>query len=401
MPIVAGEKLGRTSTSSSRNNKTQPMLSRFLTIAILTLLTASCSERTQSKPSNESAETPGSTLGPATLGDKGSGGTFWQKLEMKEFTDSKGTVVPLMPFPATWKINQGHSQGKPSITGPYGVKITDFPAQSFMDNYDPSLQRAYAQGGQPLRSMPGVDQLIQQDIVPWLASNGFQYVRHYEIPEISKMDKWYSDQLYKAMPSRSDVVAIGTDWVSTDGRPYFLLIHLNVSTSQTMQYWYYMCTGLEAEPEHFQKAKKQLIFALSNTRYNLQPIMAYNQEEARRVGQSWAAHNERMIRNQAAFEASQRAHVNRSNAINEAIMSGWRERNAASDRNHEQFIDGIYERTNVVDPSTGQGYKVAAGANQYWMNSNGEYIGTDLQDYNPNLDENMNEIRWQELKELK
>ena len=129
--------------------------------------------------------------------------------------------------------------------------------------------------------------------------------------------------------------------------------------------------------------------------------MAYNQEEAKRVGQSWAAHNERMIRNQAAFEASQRAHVNRSNAINEAIMTGWRERNAASDRNQEQFIDGIYERTNVVDPSTDQWYKVAAGANQYWMNSNGEYIGTDLQDYNPNLDENMNEIRWQELKELK
>jgi predicted oxidoreductase (fatty acid repression mutant protein) len=36
---------------------------------------------------------------------------------------------------------------------------------------------------------------------------------------------------------------------------------------------------------------------------------------------------------------------------------------------------------------------LAAGANQYWMNSNGEYIGTQLQNYNPNLDDNMNEQR--------
>jgi len=82
-------------------------------------------------------------------------------------------------------------------------------------------------------------------------------------------------------------------------------------------------------------------------------------------------------------------------------MSGWRERNASSDRQQEQTIDGIYERTNVQDPETGQKYKVAAGANQYWMNSNGEYISTQLHDYNPNLDKNMNEQKWQQLKQIK
>ncbi|MBK6838291.1 MAG: hypothetical protein IPG90_08435 [Bacteroidetes bacterium] len=73
----------------------------------------------------------------------------------------------------------------------------------------------------------------------------------------------------------------------------------------------------------------------------------------------------------ANFEAQQRAFVNKSNAINDAIMNGWRANNAASDKQQEQRVDGIYERTNVVDPSNGQRYKVAAGANQYWMNSNG------------------------------
>lgn len=324
---------------------------------------------------------------------------FWEKLVVTEFKDKNGIVTATIPLPSSWKIMERNSNGGPTITGDHGVKVTDFPWQSFMYNYNPAIQQAYA--GQQMREMPGVEQLIQQDLVPWANQQGLKFVKYYEIPEISQIDKWYSDQLYKAMPSRSEVAAFGTEWKTSDGSPYLMILHLNVSTSDAMQGWYYMCNALEAEPAHFETAKKQLIFALSNTRYNLEPIAAFNQSEAQKAGQSWAAHNQRMAQNQANFEASQRAHVNRSNAINDAIMSGWRERNAASDRNQEQFIDVINERDNVVDPNTGQKYKVAAGSNQYWMNSNGEYIGSNLQDYNPNLDKNMDQQRWQQLKKVK
>jgi hypothetical protein len=330
----------------------------------------------------------------------GSGNGFWEKLVMAEMRNADGMVSAIMPVPSSWKIHPATSSSA-SITGPNGINIVDFPLRMFMINYDPTIQYGYQQSGQQMRAMPGVDQLIQQDFVPWGQSRGLQLVKYEEIPEISKLDKWYSDQLYKAMPSRSDVMAIGIDWKTSDGKPYFLLLRLNVSTSQTMQNWYYLSSGLEADPAYFEAAKKQFIFSLSNLRYNLEPIMVYNRQEAERVGQSWAAHNQRMAQNQAAFEAQQQAFVNKSNAVNDAIMSGWRERNAASDKNQEQFIDGIYERTNVIDPATGKGYKVAAGANQYWMNSNGEYIGTKLQDYNPNLDDNMNEQKWQQLKQVK
>jgi hypothetical protein len=334
-------------------------------------------------------------------GQDGSNG-FWEKLVMVELKDANGMVAAIMPFPASWKIGQGNSsQGGASITGPKGLKVTDFPARSFMNNYDPGLQQVYAQSGQQMRGMPAIEQLVQQDFVPWAHNQGMQLVKFYEIPEVSKMDKWYSDQLFKAMPSRSDVAAIGIDWKKKDGTPYFMIVHLNVSTSNAMQNWYYMTSGLEADADYVETAKKQYIFALANTRYNLQPIMTYNEQEAQRVGQSWAAHNRRMAQNQANFEANQRAFVNKSEAINDAIMKGWREKNASSDRNQERFIDGVYERTNVQNTETGQQYKVAAGANQYWMNSNGEYISTQLNDYNPNLDQSMNEVNWQQLKEVK
>ena len=81
-------------------------------------------------------------------------------------------------------------------------------------------------------------------------------------------------------------------------------------------------------------------------------------------------------------------------------MNGYNARNAASDRQQEQTIDGIYERTKVQNTETGQNYKVDGYHNQYWMNSNGEYIGTNQSGYNPNLDENMNNQKWQELKQV-
>lgn len=374
------------------------MSPRYFFIALALIFTiCSCNSNSNKQPgggsetaaAGENDETP---AGSEDQGKTGSNG-FWEKLEMRELRDQNGMVAAIMPLPSSWKLGGGST-----LSGPNGIRVTDYPAKNFMINYNQSLQYAYQSGGQQMRAMPGIEQLIQEDFVPVAANSGLEFVRYYEIPEISKMDKWYSDQLYKAMPSRSDVLAYGTEWKTKEGNPYFLLIHLNVSTSEAMQTWYYMSSGLEADPEHFEKAKKQYIFALANTRYNLQPIMVYNEQEAQRVGRSWAAHNQRMIQNQANFEAQQRAFVNKSNAINDAIMSGWRERNAASDKQQEQRIDNIYERTNVVDPTTGQGYKVSAGANNYWMNSNGEYIGTQLQGYDPNLDKNMNEIKWQELK---
>ena len=197
------------------------------------------------------------------------------------------------------------------------------------------------------------------------------------------------------------MVAIGTEWKDANGNPFFLLLHINVSNTAEMQNWYYMANSVEAEPGYFEQARKQYIFSLANTHYPLEPIMAYNEREAQKAGISWAAHNQRMAQNQANFEASQRAHVNRTNAINDAIMSGWRERNAASDRQQEQFIDVITERTNVIDPTTGQKYKVSSGYNHYWMNSNGEYISTNQFSYNPNQDDNLNGVKWQELNEVK
>jgi hypothetical protein len=236
------------------------------------------------------------------------------------------------------------------------------------------------------------------DFVPELSRQGWTFVKWYEVPEVTKIDKWYNDQLYKAVPMQTEVMAIGTEWKSSDGSPAFMITHLLVSNSESMQTWYHYSSVLKAEKAHFEKARKQYIFSMANKRYALEPIRQYNQMEAQKAGQSWAAHNKRMAQNQAAFEQQQRDYVNRTNGINDAIMSNWNQSNASSDRQHQMTIDGIREEENATNTSTGQQYKTSIHYNNYWMNSSGQYISTNQNDYNPNLDENLNNQNWDQLQ---
>lgn len=365
-------------------------LQLFAVIAILAL--SACNSETsngQTATTGTTENTSGSTNNQANPNN-----TFWEELVMHEIKDNRGVVSATVPLPSSWKINANGS-----ISGPNNLKVTNYPLHSFMMNYDPNLQYAYSQT--PMRAMPEIGQLIQEDVVPSAQSLGFKYIKHYELPEVSKIDKWYSDQLYKAMPSESYIFVYGIDLEDRNGNPAFLLLHTTRSESQSMQSWGYFASLLEADNGKLEKAKKQYLFGVTNTRYNLEPIMAYNRSEAEKAGQSWAAFNKRMAANQAAFEAHQAAHINRTNAINDAIMSGWNERSKAMDKNQDQFLDYVYERQNVQNAETGEKHKVEYGYNRYWMNSDGEYIATQQQNYDPNADENMNQQNWQELNKIK
>ncbi len=338
----------------------------------------------------------------STSSNKKSGSTNklnnnWEKLTMVPTKDSKGTITSQAPFPSSWTIKNAR-QGEPSITGPNNVRVMDQPFKSFVYTNDYQMQQMYMQSGQPVSPWPGPDALVQQFFVPELNSQGWKFLRQYNVPEVAKLDKWYNDQLFKAMPSQTDVFAIGTEWQTSDGSKAFMITRALVSTTYDMQTWYYFSSVLKADKGYFDKAVKQYLFALGNTRYALEPIMAYNQAEAQRVGQSWAAFNQRMAQNQANFEQQQRNYVNNSNAINDAIMNGYNSRSASSDQQHQNYIDGIYEQDNATNTSTGNNYKTSIHYNEYWMNSNGEYISTNNSNYNPNLDDDLNGSNWDKLK---
>ncbi|CAN5403621.1 hypothetical protein BH09BAC1_BH09BAC1_29200 [soil metagenome] len=321
----------------------------------------------------------------------------WQKLEMVTYKDNKGNVIAEAPYPPTWDANRSGKKGEPSITGPNGIRVVDQGFESFIYSNDPYYQQLYAQSGQTVRPWQGAENIVKQDFVPELRNQGWTLKRWYEVPEVAKVDKWYNDQMYKAVPMQMEIVAIGSEWENGSGEPAFMITHVSVSNTQQLQSWSYYSSVLKADRNHFEAARKQYIFSMANTRYALEPIMEYNKMEAQKAGQSWAAHNQRMAQNQANFEKQQRDFVNRSNSINEAIMTGWEKSNASSDRQHQKTIDGIREEENAYSGS-GQQYKTSIHYNNYWLSSDGQYISTNQNSYDPNQDQGLNNQNWQQLK---
>ncbi len=378
---------------------------RYLYLFLVLALAAGCGD----SATDTASETTVNADGTVATHEEGNNGAStasnqkkkpsnnWQKLEMIAFKDNKGRVIAEAPYPPDWNIKTMIKQGEPGITGPNGVKIMDQPFKSYIYTNDPYYQQLYTQSGQQVIPWPGAEQLVKQHFVPELRNQGWTFKRWYEVPEVAKVDKWYNDQLYKAVPMKMQVVAIGSEWENANGEPAFMITHAQVSNTDLLQTWSYYSSVLKADKGHFDKAKKQYIFSMANTRYALEPIMEYNQEEARKAGQSWAAHNQRMAQNQANFEKQQRDFVNRSNSINESVMSNWEQNNASSDRQHQKTIDGIREEDNSYS-SSGQQYKTSIHYNNYWISSDGQYISTNQNDYNPNQDDNLNNQNWQKLQ---
>lgn len=307
-----------------------------------------------------------------------------------------GMISAELPLPADWRITRGLPGSTSVLEGPNGVKVVDYPLQMFMLPRDPRMQQLYAQSGQVVRPLPNVESLVQTDLVPWAASRGFRLVKSYSLPEIARVDQQYDDKLFKVMPARKSFWAIGSEWVDAQGKTAFLLMRGQATTPANGDLnWGYYCTSLESTPEFFQVARRHLVHAIVNARHNPEQIAAYNQREAQAVQRSQAAHGARMQQNQQAFDAQQRAFTQRSNAAHDALQQGHDARNAASDRSHQRTINTIRGEETVTNPATGQRHQVEGGAQQYWLNNQGQYIpgnGT----YDPNADSNVNGTQWQE-----
>ncbi|MBT8469601.1 MAG: hypothetical protein KJN97_12725 [Deltaproteobacteria bacterium] len=307
--------------------------------------------------------------------------------------------IARVPLPAKWQLDTEHAPGEPSVVGPNGIRGYDTPFKGFSFPLDALQRQVYRQTKQKKRRFRSMEKVIEQDFVPEATKRGTHLVRTYEIPELAKYDERYHSQLYEALPSRKRFLAVGTEWEDEQGEPSFILIRLKVSEGQGSQFWSYYSHRLEAPRSVYEKAKEDLLYAVLNTEHNLAFIAANNQKEKAKSEAFWRKHRRRMNANQRNFEAQQRAFKERSDATNDAIMKGWRDRNAASDRMHDKTIDSIRDEQNMRDPSTGQSYKVESGADQYWKNDQGEYIKSDDRFYNPNRDPNVNNQDWNEMEE--
>ncbi|MBK5213551.1 MAG: hypothetical protein JJE55_07825 [Flavobacteriaceae bacterium] len=300
-----------------------------------------------------------------------------------------------IPFPSNWKKETG---GDYMFTGPNGIKVHNERGGSFMFSNDPQMNQMYQQSGMQVQFPKSIDQVINEGFMEYANKINRKLVKKYPLPQFAAWDKQFDDKLYKSMPSQKTFTVYGLEWRDPDGKMFLTVVHHFVSYDQMGGYWGISYSVLETPGEIFEATKKQFMNGLLNQQTNPQWVQAVNQQDQQKAIASNAAHQGRM-NDISAFGANNTARYNARMAAMDQNMESWRANQAAGDRNQEQFLDYVNERTNVVDPNTGQVYKVDAGADQYWMNNNGEYIKSDNSNYNPNQDDNINNQTWTEYEE--
>jgi hypothetical protein len=321
-----------------------------------------------------------------------------EKVKMHTVMDTQRNMpMYQIPLPADWKIVTPATHEDPNIIGPGGVKIYYKQGGSFTFSNDPYMQQLYAQSGQQMRQPINAQQVVQQDLAPQLSNHGLKSVRNYPLPEVAQRSQTYSRKLYKSAPSQEYFDAAGSEWSDGKGNTILVIVDQMISDGAGMVYWYYSLKVLEAPDDKYQQAKKAFLYGIVNTQDNPQQIQAYNLSEQQKTNQSWSQHNAKMQQNQQNFDRQQALHRSTTDAVNRSLNSAYESQNAASDRSQKQFLNTIKEESTVTNPYDGKQYQVDSGADQYWVNSDGEYIPQGSPDYNPNADPD-NYKQWQQVE---
>ncbi len=297
------------------------------------------------------------------------------KIIMHAIVDAKtGMVSSQMPLPASWKVTPK------GITGPNGIEAKDFPGASLMN-----------------RQIYSIDQIIQTDIAQLMRRNNAQQLRVIDLPEVARCDQRMMANYWSAMPTQKMHWVKGVEFKDAEGKLGILVVHLTSMRTQFGATNFYYLSALTANPSHYESAKKAFLYGISNIKQNPEHLAMYNRNEQQKSQASWNNHNARMRSNQATFNSFQQTQSTLSD-IGDIYHQGYQNRSAMTDQGQANAVDGIWGRQTVTNPYNNQQVQMEHGYNNYYINSDNEYIGTDDMFYDPNMDNTVNHQEWQRIE---
>lgn len=116
-----------------------------------------------------------------------------------------------------------------------------------------------------------------------------------------------------------------------------------------------------------------------------------------RLAASAAAHNARMASREAAFQRSQAQYHSTASGISDISIQGYWKRSEINDRRCRKEVDMIRERNTMINPYTNPTIHVPSGYNQYYINPQGNVIGSNNANFKPNINRQYNGIEWKKL----
>ncbi len=322
------------------------------------------------------------------------------------FTDANtGLTVSTSPYPSDWEVISRPSytldQKIPvfliQIQGPDNLKAFNTPIKYHLSYQNPQTARFMSNSGlgQMIRPEVNAKQISEEEVVERMKKSGFEYESD---REISTILNYLNGKL--AGVNGLNVTSLATVWTNNQGQKAMVTI-LKLSQQQpfmnneSMTTWFYSIDYLFAEEDDFEEA----IVALENSLVQSQDNPEWDQYVSlltqQRTKIATQQHQARMRNQQASFEAHQRK-MKGIYAAQEANHNAFMDRTFGSGSNssHQNYINSITEEETVYNPLSGENYQVDAGAKEYWMDSDGNYIKNDDLFYTPNGDINLNNREW-------
>lgn len=308
-----------------------------------------------------------------------------------------GMPFGILPIPQSWN-KKSKNQENVMFVGSNGVKVYNEQFFSFSYHNNPQRNQFSQQNGESVQPLKSLVRVINEDFKPYLQKEGATFVRQYPLPQLAQADKRIDSYMFKATPENKQYQCMVTEWKDQKGNLSVGIVRYFVTQYPSIGglNWGYTINSMEAPQGAYRNAKNALINALVNLQINPQWVKANNQHYSQMAQKNNAGHQARM----AAIEATGRAIRQNGKTYSDMADSShesWKRRNAISDGGQAKAVNGIWERSNMIDPS-GNTYQIEGYNNNVWKNGNDAYIGTDNSNYNPNIDNTTNDQNWEELE---
>lgn len=306
-----------------------------------------------------------------------------------ELKDAQGQTIGSYPIPENWKKGSGDFWLESSD----GVKVTNDLVNEFNYSHMPDYNQMLRESKIQVKQVKSLERFIKEDLVSLTKAEGLKLVNIQRTPSLTKLNAQRDKVWFKGTPEQMYFDSAIADFIDEKGSPSFLYINYYVGSSQNVKRWGYSITGVESPRSIFEQTKKDFVFALLNSRLNPQYVQTMNQKNQVALQQSTAAHNGRM-QQLRDFSTNNTRNFNARGAAFDAQNKSWRDGQIASDRMQTRTVNGINEVDTWSDGS-GNNFEVDGYHNKVYTNGNGEYMGTDDWNYNPNIDPNVNG-NWEE-----
>lgn len=323
------------------------------------------------------------------------------------YDHDNGMVMSQIPMPTTWKYFP-EKDAPIVVTGPDNLKVfkSDIQVFAYATN-DFALQSLY----QNQRNMPGttiapvrsLEQMVQEARNYFERNRGMQFIKSYPIPKyVAFFNRFAAGVLNTGAQTQYQV--LGSDWKDGNGKMYFVLFtHTNTYREGFID-WRFNTTMMESSASGFEKSKADYIYGLENTQINMEWQRTMNNkllQNIRNNEEYWRRATAQLLVGHQQRMADINARGNTSNALAKTYSdildinhAGYLNRSNIVGNGQSNTVAMINETSIISNPASGERYQVDQGSKFYWVNQNGQYIGTDNSFYDPRMDKAINKDQW-------